>query len=105
MGNSNLARRLYAYLRWRNTNACHPDILAGKRRELAGRMEEAASPPGYRMKSRPVPRPLDLHAFPGDVKDSRGRTEIQRERHVISQVADKDRHSRINVARRCRLVR
>jgi hypothetical protein len=39
MGNSGhpghpaLACRLQAYLRWRNTNARHPDILAAQRRE------------------------------------------------------------------------
>jgi hypothetical protein len=30
-----LARRLHAYLRWRNANARHPDILAAQRRERA----------------------------------------------------------------------
>lgn len=30
-----LARRLQDYLRWRNTNACHPDVLAAQRRERA----------------------------------------------------------------------
>jgi transposase len=41
MGNSNhpnhtvLAHRLHAYLRWRNANARHPDILAAQRRERA----------------------------------------------------------------------
>ena len=41
MGDSNhpnhtvLARRLHAYLRWRNTNARHPDVLAAQRRERA----------------------------------------------------------------------
>jgi transposase len=41
MGNSNhpnhtvLARRLHAYLRWRNANARHPDVLAAQRRERA----------------------------------------------------------------------
>jgi transposase len=41
MGNSNhpghpaLTRRLQAYLRWRNTNARHPDVLAATRRERA----------------------------------------------------------------------
>ena len=30
-----LARRLQAYLRWRNTNARHPDVLAAQRRERA----------------------------------------------------------------------
>jgi len=28
-----LAHRLQAYLRWRNANARHPDILAAQRRE------------------------------------------------------------------------
>jgi hypothetical protein len=32
---SNLARKLHAYLRWRNANARHPDILAAQRRERA----------------------------------------------------------------------
>ena len=41
IGNSNhpnhtvLARELQAYLRWRNTNARHPDVLAAQRRERA----------------------------------------------------------------------
>jgi transposase len=41
MGSSNhpnhvvLARELHAYLRWRNANARHPDILAAQRRERA----------------------------------------------------------------------
>jgi hypothetical protein len=41
MGDSNhpnhtvLARRLHAYLRWRNANARHPDVLAAQRRERA----------------------------------------------------------------------
>jgi hypothetical protein len=30
-----LARRLQEYLRWRNANARHPDILAAQRRERA----------------------------------------------------------------------
>jgi hypothetical protein len=30
-----LARRLRAYLRWRNANARHPDVLAAQRRERA----------------------------------------------------------------------
>ena len=30
-----LARHLHAYLRWRNANARHPDILAAQRRERA----------------------------------------------------------------------
>jgi len=30
-----LARRLHAYLRWRNANARHPDVLAAQRRERA----------------------------------------------------------------------
>jgi hypothetical protein len=31
-----LARRLHAYLRWRNPNARHPDVLAAQRRERIG---------------------------------------------------------------------
>ncbi|NJC13030.1 hypothetical protein F4558_002856 [Micromonospora profundi] len=30
-----LTRRLQTYLRWRNTNARHPDVLAAQRRERA----------------------------------------------------------------------
>jgi DDE superfamily endonuclease len=30
-----LARRLHAYLRWRNANSRHPDVLAAQRRERA----------------------------------------------------------------------
>ena len=41
MGNSDhpdhpsLARKLQAYLRWRNAHARHPDVLAAQRRERA----------------------------------------------------------------------
>ena len=41
MGNSDhpnhtvLARKLQDYLRWRNANARHPDVLAAQRRERA----------------------------------------------------------------------
>jgi len=31
-----LARRLRGYLRWRNANARHPEVLAAQRRERAG---------------------------------------------------------------------
>ena len=34
-GHTVLARRLQAYLRWRNANARHPDVLAAQRRERA----------------------------------------------------------------------
>jgi transposase len=34
-GHAVLARRLQAYLRWRNANARHPDVLAAQRRERA----------------------------------------------------------------------
>ncbi|RFS37385.1 integrase [Micromonospora craniellae] len=30
-----LTRRLQTYLRWRNTNARHPDVLTAQRRERA----------------------------------------------------------------------
>ncbi|MET8372733.1 IS630 family transposase, partial [Micromonospora profundi] len=30
-----LTRRLQTYLRWRNANARHPDVLAAQRRERA----------------------------------------------------------------------
>jgi len=30
-----LARRLHSYLRWRNANARHPEVLAAQRRERA----------------------------------------------------------------------
>jgi hypothetical protein len=30
-----LARKLQGYLRWRNVNARHPDVLAAQRRERA----------------------------------------------------------------------
>jgi hypothetical protein len=30
-----LARDLHAYLRWRNANSRHPDVLAAQRRERA----------------------------------------------------------------------
>jgi len=34
-GHTVLARKLQAYLRWRNANARHPDVLAAQRRERA----------------------------------------------------------------------
>ncbi|MCO6005243.1 hypothetical protein NE236_09620 [Actinoallomurus purpureus] len=34
-GGTSPARRLHAYLRWRNANARHPDVLAAHRRERA----------------------------------------------------------------------
>jgi hypothetical protein len=34
-GHAVLARKLQAYLRWRNANARHPDVLAAQRRERA----------------------------------------------------------------------
>lgn len=56
MGNSNhpnhtvLARRLQAYLRWRNANARHPDVLAAQRRERA----RIRSEKGIRWGGRPL---------------------------------------------------
>jgi transposase len=56
MGNSNhpnhtvLARRLQAYLRWRNANARHPDVLAAQRRERA----RVRSEKGIRWGGRPL---------------------------------------------------
>jgi hypothetical protein len=35
-------RALHAYLRWRNNNARHPDVLAGQRRERARIRSEKA---------------------------------------------------------------
>jgi hypothetical protein len=57
MGNSDheshpaLARRLHAYLRWRNANARHPDVLAAQRRERA----RIRSEKGIRWGGRPLP--------------------------------------------------
>ena len=34
-GHTVLTRKLQAYLRWRNANARHPDVLAAQRRERA----------------------------------------------------------------------
>ncbi len=34
-GHAVLARKLQAYLRWRNAHARHPDVLAAQRRERA----------------------------------------------------------------------
>jgi hypothetical protein len=56
IGNSNhpnhtmLARKLQAYLRWRNANHRHPDILAAQRRERA----QARSQKGIRFGGRPL---------------------------------------------------
>jgi transposase len=46
-----LARHLHAYLRWRNTNARHPDVLTAQRRERARARHEK----GHRW-GRPKPR-------------------------------------------------
>lgn len=43
-------RALHAYLRWRNTNARHPDVLAAQRRERA----RIRSEKGIRWGGRPV---------------------------------------------------
>ena len=57
MGNSNhpnhtvLARKMQAYLRWRNANNRHPDILAAQRRERA----RVRSEKGIRWGGRPLP--------------------------------------------------
>lgn len=39
-------RALHAYLRWRNTNARHPDVLAAQRRERAKVRSERHRPWG-----------------------------------------------------------
>ncbi|GAA3483273.1 hypothetical protein GCM10018966_078050 [Streptomyces yanii] len=44
-------RALHAYLRWRNANARHPDVLAAQRRERA----RVRSEKGVRWGGRPVP--------------------------------------------------
>jgi hypothetical protein len=50
-GHTVLARRLQAYLRWRNANARHPDILAAQRKERARIRSERHQPWG-----RPKPK-------------------------------------------------
>ena len=49
-----LARRLQAYLRWRNANARHPDVLAAQRRERARIRSER-----HQRWGRPDPEPHD----------------------------------------------
>jgi hypothetical protein len=44
-------RALHAYLRWRNANARHPDVLAAQRRERA----RIRSEKGLRWGGRPAP--------------------------------------------------
>ncbi len=46
-------RALHAYLRWRNANARHPDVLAAQRRERA----RIRSEKGIRWGGRPLPSP------------------------------------------------
>ena len=52
MANSNypnhtvLARDIQAYLRWRNANARHPDVLAAQRRERARIRKPTPTPLG-----------------------------------------------------------
>ncbi|PIA92506.1 hypothetical protein B1C81_40050, partial [Streptomyces sp. HG99] len=43
-------RELHAYLRWRNTNARHPDVLAAQRKERA----RIRSEKGIRWGGRPL---------------------------------------------------
>ncbi len=43
-------RELHSYLRWRNTNARHPDVLAAQRRERA----RIRSEKGIRWGGRPA---------------------------------------------------
>jgi hypothetical protein len=43
-------RALHAYLRWRNTNVRHPDVLAAQRRERAAICSEK----GIRWGRRPI---------------------------------------------------
>jgi len=57
-----LARRLQDYLRWRNANARHPDVLAAQRRERARVRSERQQRWG-----RPRPR---LPEQPGCVPDA-----------------------------------
>ncbi|BAL88116.1 hypothetical protein AMIS_28960 [Actinoplanes missouriensis 431] len=47
-----LARKLHAYLRWRNTHARHPDVLAAQRRERA--RVRVRSEKGIRWGGRPL---------------------------------------------------
>lgn len=44
-------RALHAYLRWRNANARHPDVLAAQRKERA----RIRSEKGIRWGGRPLP--------------------------------------------------
>jgi hypothetical protein len=54
-------RALHAYLRWRNTNARHPDVLAAQRRERA----RIRSEKGIRWGGRPRCRVTSRPASPG----------------------------------------
>jgi transposase len=49
-----LARHLHAYLRWRNANARHPDVLAAQRRERAASAANASN-----AGDAPRPKPRD----------------------------------------------
>ena len=57
-----LTRRLQAYLRWRNANARHPDVLAAQRRERARIRSQRQQRWG-----RPKPKAAPDH--PGRSKD------------------------------------
>jgi hypothetical protein len=50
-------RKLHAYLRWRNTNARHPDILAAQRRDHARIRCERQQRWGRRPATKPHDQP------------------------------------------------
>jgi hypothetical protein len=67
MGDSNhpnrtvLARELHAYLRWRNVNARHPDVLAAQRRERARTPQPTTTTLGPTPTKSSVLKPRNVH--------------------------------------------
>ena len=81
-----LARRLQAYLRWRNAHARHPDVLAAQRRERAtlqhcaarfpthAALDDARAARANQLRPRPGGGWLDLDTEPGDRYTGRATT-------------------------------
>jgi hypothetical protein len=55
-------RNLQAYLRWRNANACHPDMLPARHRER-GRAEARNSAVGDYPLTEPLDHPTTRRTF------------------------------------------
>ena len=81
-----LARRLQGYLRWRNANTRHPEVLAAQRRERArvhSEREQRWGRPRIQAISRMTNRPTLVTAL--DISDSGGYRKGARPRPVLAR--------------------